>query len=159
MLKNKKYGFTIIEVVLVLAIAGLIFLMVFIALPALQRSQRNAGYKNNLSLVASAVQQYKSNNRGNLPPDSITVDTNNIRDAPNHPFYRYVSDLPDGIQVKVITTTSGYTFKTGDGRVAGRIFVAKDVWCDTPSGNFYGFRLDPAPGKVVVLTLLENSAD
>ena len=40
MAKNKK-GFTIIEVVLVLAIAGLIFLMVFIALPALQRSQRN----------------------------------------------------------------------------------------------------------------------
>lgn len=33
-----KKGFTIIEVVLVLAIAGLIFLMVFLALPALQRS-------------------------------------------------------------------------------------------------------------------------
>ncbi|MBQ3261101.1 type II secretion system protein, partial [Candidatus Saccharibacteria bacterium] len=30
---NFKKGFTIIEVVLVLAIAGLIFLMVFIALP------------------------------------------------------------------------------------------------------------------------------
>ena len=37
--QNKK-GFTIIEVVLVLAIAGLIFLMVFVALPALQRGQR-----------------------------------------------------------------------------------------------------------------------
>ncbi|MBS7346622.1 MAG: prepilin-type N-terminal cleavage/methylation domain-containing protein [Candidatus Sacchiramonaceae bacterium] len=51
MFKNKKYGFTIIEVVLVLAISGLIFLMVFIALPALQRSQRNSQYKNNLSLI------------------------------------------------------------------------------------------------------------
>ena len=39
-LKNKK-GFTIIEVVLVLAVAGLIFLMVFLALPALQRAQRD----------------------------------------------------------------------------------------------------------------------
>lgn len=39
-IKNTK-GFTIIEVVLVLAIAGLIFLMVFIALPALQRGQRD----------------------------------------------------------------------------------------------------------------------
>ena len=39
--ENKK-GFTIIEVVLVLAIAGLIFLMVFLALPALQRSQRDS---------------------------------------------------------------------------------------------------------------------
>ena len=35
---NLNPGFTIIEVVLVLAIAGLIFLMVFIALPAIQRS-------------------------------------------------------------------------------------------------------------------------
>ena len=39
--KDNKKGFTIIEVVLVLAIAGLIFAMVFIALPALQRSQRD----------------------------------------------------------------------------------------------------------------------
>ena len=39
--KNKEKGFTIIEVVLVLAIAGLIFLMVFIARPALQRGQRD----------------------------------------------------------------------------------------------------------------------
>lgn len=32
---STKKGFTIIEVVLVLAVAGLIFLMVFLALPAL----------------------------------------------------------------------------------------------------------------------------
>ena len=36
-----KQGFTIIEVVLVLAIAGLIFLAIFITLPALQRAQRD----------------------------------------------------------------------------------------------------------------------
>ena len=34
-------GFTIIEVVLVLAIAGLIFLIVFLALPQLQQSRRD----------------------------------------------------------------------------------------------------------------------
>ena len=44
-----KKGFTIIEVVLVLAIAGLIFLMVFLALPALQRSQRDTQRKNDIS--------------------------------------------------------------------------------------------------------------
>lgn len=42
---SSKKGFTIIEVVLVLAVAGLIFLMVFIALPALQRSQRDSQRK------------------------------------------------------------------------------------------------------------------
>ena len=41
----KERGFTIIEVVLVLAIAALIFLMVFVALPALQASQRDSARK------------------------------------------------------------------------------------------------------------------
>ncbi len=43
--EGTRGGFTIIEVVLVLAIAGLIFLMVFIALPALQRAQRDSQRK------------------------------------------------------------------------------------------------------------------
>ena len=70
--KSEK-GFTIIEVVLVLAIAGLIFLMVFIALPALQRNQRDTQRKNDLSRVQSAINSYQSNNRGAVP--SISSDS------------------------------------------------------------------------------------
>lgn len=69
---GKQKGFTIIEVVLVLAIAGLIFLMVFIALPALQRSQRDTQRRNDLSRVQTAVQSYKTNARGSLPQDNPT---------------------------------------------------------------------------------------
>ena len=65
--QHKKSGFTIIEVVLVLAIAGLIFLMVFIALPALQRNQRNTQRKNDASRLKDAIERYKGNNRGSLP--------------------------------------------------------------------------------------------
>jgi prepilin-type N-terminal cleavage/methylation domain-containing protein len=65
--KNKEKGFTIIEVVLVLAIAGLIFLMVFIALPSLQRGQRDAQRKNDMSRAMTAVNNYQSNNRGVAP--------------------------------------------------------------------------------------------
>ena len=50
----KDRGFTIIEVVLVLAIAALIFLMVFIALPALQASQRDTARKSDVSIVSAA---------------------------------------------------------------------------------------------------------
>jgi prepilin-type N-terminal cleavage/methylation domain-containing protein len=65
--QRKEKGFTIIEVVLVLAIAGLIFLMVFIALPALQRSQRDTQRKSDLARLETAVSNYQSNNRGTLP--------------------------------------------------------------------------------------------
>ena len=65
--QRKTKGFTIIEVVLVLAIAGLIFLMVFVALPALQAGQRDTARKNDASTVLSAVNTYISGNRGGLP--------------------------------------------------------------------------------------------
>ena len=68
---KKKNGFTIIEVVLVLAIAGLIFLMVFIALPALQRNQRDTQRKNDISRLQGALQNYQSNNRGKLPSSDV----------------------------------------------------------------------------------------
>ena len=60
-----RQGFTIIEVVLALAIAGLIFLMVFIALPALQRSQRDSQRKRDIDRFFAAIQNYQSNNNAN----------------------------------------------------------------------------------------------
>ena len=64
--KQAKKGFTIIEVVLVLAIAGLIFLMVFIALPALQRSQRNTRRRQDMARILSALNDYQANNNGQM---------------------------------------------------------------------------------------------
>lgn len=63
---KSKRGFTIIEVVLVLAVAGLIFLMVFIALPALQRSQRDTQRHNDYGMLSSAITNYSASNGGKL---------------------------------------------------------------------------------------------
>jgi len=68
---NKQRGFTIIEVALVLAVAALIFLVVFLAVPALQRNQRNDAIKRDIAFVAEAVTSYVSNN--NALPDGSTV--------------------------------------------------------------------------------------
>lgn len=65
--QQKTKGFTIIEVVLVLAIAGLIFLMVFLALPALQRTQRDTQRRDDLSRIVASVTTAKSNAGGKLP--------------------------------------------------------------------------------------------
>lgn len=69
----KQKGFTIIEVVLVLAIASLIFLMVFLALPALQSGQRDTDRKNDVSKVLAAVTTYQSNNNGTSPSGTVTL--------------------------------------------------------------------------------------
>ena len=109
--KNKK-GFTIIEVVLVLAIAGLIFLMVFIALPALQRSQRNTQREDDFARVLTAVSSYQANNSGKVPftftGATGSVDKNFVK--------RYVDekcDTTDG----VIYTNCGDQFTDPDGTI------------------------------------------
>lgn len=76
----QKNGFTIIEVVLVLAVAGLIFLMVFLALPALQRSQRDTQRKSDIARLKAAYQHYKANNKGgiNLSAGNYVENFNNF---------------------------------------------------------------------------------
>lgn len=63
----RQQGFTIIEVLIVLAIAGLILLIVFLAVPALQRNARNTTIKNDAQALAGGFSEYASNNDGNFP--------------------------------------------------------------------------------------------
>jgi prepilin-type N-terminal cleavage/methylation domain-containing protein len=64
---KKNSGFTIIEVMIVLAIAGLIMVIVFLAVPQLQRSQRNEARKSIINRVSAEINNYASNNQGNIP--------------------------------------------------------------------------------------------
>lgn len=61
---KREEGFTIIEVLIVLAIAGLIILIVFLAVPALQRNSRNTQRTNDASLIAASVNECLNNNNG-----------------------------------------------------------------------------------------------
>jgi prepilin-type N-terminal cleavage/methylation domain-containing protein len=65
-LKKRNEGFTIIEVMIVLAIAGLIMLIVFLAVPALQRNSRNTQRTNDASRIAAAVNECLNNNNGKV---------------------------------------------------------------------------------------------
>jgi prepilin-type N-terminal cleavage/methylation domain-containing protein len=62
-------GFTIIEVLIVLAVAGMILLIVFEAVPALLRSSRNNQRRQDVSTILGAVSHYELNNSGAMPPN------------------------------------------------------------------------------------------
>ena len=118
--KKQVKGFTIIEVVLVLAIAGLIFLMVFIALPALRSSQRDQARKNDVQLVASAVTSFTSNNRGTFPS------TANLAS--------YLDDLSDnspkdGVSVVSPVPSAGSTVTLQDGQI--RVYQGRTCGAST----------------------------
>lgn len=78
-LKNAK-GFTIVETMIVLAIAALILLIVFLAVPALQRASRNNGRKSDASRIASAVSDFVSNADGTLPCNFVNGRAQNPND-------------------------------------------------------------------------------
>lgn len=63
-IRKQREGFTIVEVLIVLAIAGLIILIVLIAIPALQRNSRNTRLRNDASKAASILQEVINNNNG-----------------------------------------------------------------------------------------------
>lgn len=85
-IKNRKQeGFTIIEVLIVLAIAGLIMLIVFLAVPALQRNSRNTQRTNDASRVSAAVTECLNNNNG-----SVTTCANDTIDDTSAGIGKYI---------------------------------------------------------------------
>ena len=102
-INRREKGFTIIEVVLVLAIAGLIFLMVFIALPALQRSQRDTARKSDVGVVSSGVASYTGNNRGTFPTTATLAS--------------YVTNVSDNTTSVVVGAASAVSAAPADGTI------------------------------------------
>lgn len=64
--KLDKKGFTIIEVLIVLAIAGLIMLVIFLAVPTLQRNQRNNARQTDANNLVAAVNECVTNRNGQV---------------------------------------------------------------------------------------------
>lgn len=95
---NSKKGFTIIEVVLVLAIAGLIFLMVFIAWPALQRNQRDTQRRNDYSMLSTAISGFITNNGGKLEKIMGTTSGDNRKQLAANTYINKEGVDPDGKQ-------------------------------------------------------------
>ena len=130
-ISSNKKGFTIIEVVLVLAIAGLIFMMVFIALPALQRSQRDTQRSNDIARVQTALNNYQANNRGAIPKTGVYI--------PGH-------DKPNKTVTSDSTSTWLYFY---DNYLIVNSAGAQDVFAD-PDGGMYSLwiqKCDPGATK------------
>jgi type II secretory pathway pseudopilin PulG len=65
--KQKSSGFTIIEVVLVIAIVGFIMIILFIALPQLQRNIRDHQRKNLANTIFDALDAYAGSHNDTYP--------------------------------------------------------------------------------------------
>lgn len=64
---RKQKGFTIIEVLIVLAIAGLILVVVFLAVPQLQKNTRDNARQAVVTRLSAEIETYAANNQGSYP--------------------------------------------------------------------------------------------
>jgi prepilin-type N-terminal cleavage/methylation domain-containing protein len=72
MLARRK-GFTLIEIVIVLAIAALIMVIVFLAVQGAQRSRRDTQTKNDVNRIIALGENFASANNGNYPVSATEV--------------------------------------------------------------------------------------
>ena len=74
--KQRQEGFTIIEVMIVLVIAAVILLIVFNAVPGLQRNSRNTQAKDENSAILAAAAEWSSNNAAAIPSSTSPIPAN-----------------------------------------------------------------------------------
>lgn len=144
----KQAGFTIIEVVLVLAIAALIFLMVFIALPALQRSQRDDARKKDVTTVASAVASWQGNNRNGKWPTSTQLLAYVEKD---------VSDNTDTTKLDILAGGADATVKV-KAEDEGKILVYSSMKCGTVDADGTVNLLKGSTRQYATITRLESGS-
>jgi prepilin-type N-terminal cleavage/methylation domain-containing protein len=142
-LQKSEKGFTIIEVLIVLAIAGLIMLIVFLAVPALQRNSRNTQRKNDVSALLGAVNEYTSNHSGSLPPDAAAV-------VSNAKLGYYSGTGTSAGQVTLNTTATG---TLGTTSADDRIIIAEQATCNAAGTAIAG----GSARQVAVLYQVETS--
>ena len=154
--ESHKKGFTIIEVVLVLAIAGLIFLMVFIALPALQRGQRDTQRRDDMARFMSQLNQRQANNKGKVPDASVAAYTTFIGDYLKVAGDSF-TDPSTGEDYTIVSVknckTDGCSSTTeGDKAGMGMISVYTNATCDGESP-----KLADGNNKIAITLKLEGA--
>ena len=134
--KKLTKGFTIIEIIIVLAIAGLILAIVFLAVPALQRNSRNQAIRSDAAAVLAGVNDYVANNNGALPAAQAVqtgppICIGGALSAGNCPSTTTEARVRGGTQVTIFTGGCGVAASSAPSGL-GQIYIRTGCKC---SGN------------------------
>lgn len=107
--RKEESGFTIIEVLIVLAIAGLIIAIVLFAVPQLQRNGRNTAAKSDASQILSYVSDFSANNDGAMPTTAATSVSAGLVTVNNASGTATKGKIQAGTTVNVTSATTAVT--------------------------------------------------
>lgn len=152
---KRPSGFTLIEIVLVLAIAGLLLVVVFLAVSGAQRSRRDYQRKQDLGRVSAALVAYAANHGGRIPISQGEADT---------VFNSYLTNMADPLTGTYIFQFRPISSPHGSKPPVGTIYYQQAHWCSTDTGAVPDDPDDTIAGddtavtKFVVWTGLEAGA-
>jgi len=151
-LTKKDQGFTIIEVLIVLAIAGLILLIVFLAVPALQRNSRNTQYRSEATRLLSTTSEFVNNNGGALPAASV-----NTTSPPNDASKVFA--LANTKNITTLTIVASGTVTAQSPTLTNAILVSGGVKCGAQGGASVTPTVTGASARSIVLIYAVENAD
>lgn len=132
---SKPLGFTIFELIIVLAVGSLIIVMVLLAVSAANRSSRDTKRKADALSFSSALEQWAQNHSGNLPTvASGAIVLNSLGALTNAGTFCSENYLPNSCADFKDPTTAPYAF-------VGQSFViggTPTLTCGNGSGGTNG---------------------
>ncbi len=103
---GRNQGFTIIEVMIVLAVAALILIIVFIAVPSVERDSRNVERKDDAAFISSQRQLYDENSGAVMAAGQGTCPGGGVFAS----FCQYIdSGLAYYVPADITVINNGYT--------------------------------------------------
>jgi prepilin-type N-terminal cleavage/methylation domain-containing protein len=111
-LKKRQEGFTIVEVLIVLAIAGVIMLVVFLAVPTLQRNSRNTQRRADVSHLGGVLNEWIGNHQGSPLAKWNTATITSGPTLASETFSQMNGMTPDAAGTGVTPAASGATVAT-----------------------------------------------
>lgn len=150
-LQKRSEGFTIIEVLIVLAIAGLIMVVVFLAVPALQRSGRNNALNSDANSVLTGIGNFSTNNGGTLPSAAadISLSGGTVTIGASTTNQETVK-VGNGVAA---VTLNGTTLKKTDAIGSIQVVTGTTAVCNSTGSGLSG---TGSPRSYVVLYVAEN---
>ena len=140
-------GFTIVETMIVLAIAGLILLVVLLAIPALERSSRNNQQRQDVQTLLLAISHYELNNSGTMPSAAAPLSAADLSkltyyDRTNITYQQAPCMVPNTVQIAVCISANwtdapaSLTTYGADGIPhLGQVFIYNHEVCDPSTGG------------------------
>lgn len=137
-------GFTVIEVVIAIAIAGLIMVLVFLGAAQLSSGRRDNERKADAARVLNATRQWVNNNNGTMPTsgDMGTIVSSYIT-LPGASFY---------VPSTTNTWTVSFMPKNG-GAVDGIIYVYAPAVCNNSNGSLAA----PAGSRQIAVVVYQEN--